>query len=48
MVEAGGALTELVHDWEDLGLVFSGVAGENLWRHRCLGRIAQILHSIDK
>jgi hypothetical protein len=23
-------LTELVHDEEDLGLVFSGVAGENL------------------
>ncbi len=30
-------LTELVHDGEDLGLVFSGVAGENLWGHRSLG-----------
>ena len=26
-------LTELVHDGEDLGLVFSGVAGENLRGH---------------
>ena len=29
--------TELVHDGEDLGLVFSGVAGENLLGHRSWG-----------
>ena len=27
------SLTELVHDGKDLGLVFSGVAGENLRGH---------------
>ena len=31
--DVGASLTELVHDGEDLSLVFSGVAGENLWRY---------------